>query len=609
MADWDEKNADTSIAFFAKGMRMLWDLVGLGDEKKNLAYVFVLSIILQILGLSFPYLFKIVFDELSTIFAKGEVNSYLIWIVATMSFLRILALGLNRFVKEPILVKSLIRLENFWPVAAQEKLLSLSLGYHEKENTGKKIAKIEKGCNRLLQVLMDLFWQFIPQVLYMAINIIVIIVMDWKLGVIFLIPFIPAILINLKCYKLFAHKWDKWDSYKEKSLGLLIPSVINISTVQGFVQEEREKNNFSVIREKMEKLDVEVSMQVQKYFFAVGLILNLFFIITIVAGIYFVYSGISTVGTVVYIFATGSVTIECVQQLTHVYTQIMKNIVSAIRMKELFDEKPDIINSKNVIVPEKYNGKFVFDNIRFSYGGKDRIVLRDFSLNIEPKQMIALVSRTGEGKTTIIKLLCRMHDISKGKVLLDGTNIKDIDLFWYRRLFAIVQQDVDIFDASILDNVRYPYPDTSEKQVIESINAAHLKVVIKDGGRFPDGINTQVGERGVRLSGGERQRIGIARAYLALLNGAKVLVLDEATSSLDSEAEKAIQEMIDKLRKRMSISIIAIAHRLSTIRKSDMIYVIGDGNIVEEGNHDRLMSKNGLYAKLVELQKFGALRR
>jgi len=208
----------------------------------------------------------------------------------------------------------------------------------------------------------------------------------------------------------------------------------------------------------------------------------------------------------------------------------------------------------------------------------------------------------------MIRLISRMYDIDEGSIKLDGRDIRDLDLEYLRKIFAIVQQDVDIFDTTLLENIRYPDAEASEEQVIEALKASHLYEALQNLDRFPDGIKTQVGERGIRLSGGERQRVGIARAYIALLNGARVLILDEATSNLDSEAEKAIQKMIGKVREKLNISIIAIAHRLSTIQKADMIYVINNGNVAESGDHSRLVQENGLYAHLVELQKLGDLR-
>ena len=205
-------------------------------------------------------------------------------------------------------------------------------------------------------------------------------------------------------------------------------------------------------------------------------------------------------------------------------------------------------------------------------------------------------------------MLARGYDIGSGRLTLDGNEINQLDRNWFRSRFAVVQQDVDIFDATLQENIRYSFPDATAEEVSQALKAAHLDIILANKERFPDGLETQVGERGVRLSGGEKQRVGIARAYVSLLKGANVLILDEATSSLDSEAERAIQNMINKLRAETQITIVAIAHRLSTIQRADEIFVINGGVITESGDHQKLMAQNGLYSRLVELQKLGELR-
>lgn len=600
MADWDEINREEwSLAFFLNGLKTLWEL--LGDERKNICRVIGWLIFISVLDLLLPYFLKLIFDEIPVVLIQKQISRYLIWLVVSVFLLRIFTLYLRHFSKEIRFLKSLIRLENFWPIMAQEKLLALSIRYHERENTGEKIAKINKGCEKLVEIVANLFWDFLPSFLYLAINIVFILVIDWKLGVLFAIPFIPAAIINLKIHRRFAHDWEKWEEKKEISTGLFCQSLINIKTVQSFVQEEKEKINLSFVRKQMESLDTDVFSRLQKYFFAMNLILQASFILIIFAGIYFVYKGQSTVGTVVYILITGNVTIQNLWGLLNVYMRIMRNLVAVIRMKELIDQEIDIKNSPNAIVPREFKGNFEFRDVTFNYSDKSP-VLKNLDFEIKPNQMTALVGKSGEGKTTIIRLICRMYDVSSGGIFLDGRDIRDLDLFWYRRLFAIVQQGVDIFDSTIFENIKYSCPNASLGRVEEAIRAAHLENILNDKERFPDGLATQVGERGVRLSGGEQQRVGIARAYLALLNGAKMLILDEATSDLDSEAERAIQAMIGRLRNEMEISIIAIAHRLSTIKKSDAILVIGEGGIIEKGAHDELLSKKGLYSELVELQ-------
>lgn len=608
MSDWDEqfKYKDHGLSFFVQGMKNFWEL--LGKEQGAMKQVIFWMIVTQGFAIAFPYLLKLVFDELPTIIESGSVSSYLIFVILAMFLVKTLGIFLTLFVKETIFLKSVIRLENAWPVMAQKKLLSLSFGYHERENTGKKVAKIDKGIEKMVDMCVDLSWSLLPQIAYLLINIIFMIVIDWRLGLLFFLPFIPAVWLNKRFYVRFSEDWERWEAKREESSGHFVQSLLNVKTVQDYVQERREQSRLQEIRTDMEVLDIDIHMMERYYFLGIRLILNLFFLATIVLGIYFVLQGTSTVGTIVFIIATGNVTIQSISEMFHTYTRMLRKLVSVNRMKEIMDAEMDITSSGQEPALDKVTGDIKFKSVKFAYPGKEAPVLQDFNLELEPRKMIALVGRSGEGKTTVAKLLCRVYDTTEGAITIDGMDIKDLDLAWYRRLFAIVQQDVDIFDTTLEANIAYPYPNATPEQIEEAVRASYIYSMIEKKDRFPDGLKTQVGERGIRLSGGERQRVGIARAYIALLSGAKVLVLDEATSSLDSETEVAIQSMLNTIRSKMDISIVAIAHRLSTIRKADMIYVINDGRVAEAGDHDRLLSKNGLYSRLVELQKLGELR-
>ncbi|MBT5337779.1 ABC transporter ATP-binding protein [Candidatus Falkowbacteria bacterium] len=608
MSDWEMKleKKDRNIQFLLRSLRTLWEL--LGDQKKAIGKAVFVLFFIEILSVSFPFLLKLIFDQLPEIIIQKQVSTYLVVLIGCLLVVKVVALVLKHFVAEISFLRGLIKLENGWPVVVQEKLLSLSIGFHETENTGKKISKIEKGCDKLVQIVIDMYWGILPQVFFLLINVTVAIIIDWKLGLLFMLPFIPAMYIHYRMFNRFEDDWEAWEKKKEESGGLLCQSIINVSTVQNFGQEKRELQQNLKIREFMQDLDINICEKMQLYFFGSGLILHLFYFITIALGFTFVFMGISSIGTIVYLIATGNITIFCIGDIMHTYTRVMRKSISVSRMKELMDTEIDIETCPEAIVPNSYAGEFEFDEVSFTYSGKDRPVLKDFSMMIHPHQMVALVGKSGEGKTTMIRLISRMYDIDEGSIKLDGRDIRDLDLEYLRKIFAIVQQDVDIFDTTLLENIRYPDAEASEEQVIEALKASHLYEALQNLDRFPDGIKTQVGERGIRLSGGERQRVGIARAYIALLNGARVLILDEATSNLDSEAEKAIQKMIGKVREKLNISIIAIAHRLSTIQKADMIYVINNGNVAESGDHSRLVQENGLYAHLVELQKLGDLR-
>lgn len=609
MSSWEEdfRYKDSGFGFFLQSLKNFWSL--LGKEQRTMLFVMVWLIVTQLLGISFPFILKLIFDDLPSILQTRQISTKLIWLIVLMFGLRIGGIFLHQFVKETLFVKSLIRLENSWPVQAQSKLLSLAFAYHERENTGKKIAKIEKGVDRLVEISMNLSWGILPQLFYLLTNIILMLVMDWRLGLVFLLPVGPVLWINKLFYERFSEGWELWEKKKEESSGYFTQSLLNIKTVQNYVQEDREKERLGRVRGDMAELDTDINMKERYYFLAIRGTLNFFFLLTIVLGLYLVLRDETKVGTLVFIITTGNMTIESISELFNNYARMLRHMVSVNRMKEIMDAQQTVGSPTNAMRPAKTSGVLAFKDVRFAYPGKAQAVLQNFDLEIQPRQMVAFVGRSGEGKTTVAKLLCRVYDVDSGQITFGGMNIKDLDRSWYRRLFAIVQQDVDIFDTTLLENITYAYPESTPEQVDEAIRAAHIQPMLVKQERFPEGLQTKVGERGIRLSGGERQRVGIARAFIALLNGAKFLVLDEATSSLDSETEVAIQSMLNTVRKRMDVAIVAIAHRLSTIRKADMIYVINDGRVAEFGSHERLLAQNGLYSRLVELQKLGDLRR
>jgi ATP-binding cassette subfamily B protein len=257
-------------------------------------------------------------------------------------------------------------------------------------------------------------------------------------------------------------------------------------------------------------------------------------------------------------------------------------------------EIEDIKNAKQLKVTE---GVVAFEDVSFYYH-ETRKIFENLNFNIERNQKIALVGPSGSGKSTIIKLLLRMHDISAGKISVDGQNISKVtqDSLW--KNISLVPQDPILFHRSLLENIRYGKPEATEEEVRQAARLAHCDEFIS---AFPEKYETHVGERGVKLSGGERQRVAIARA---ILRNAPILVLDEATSSLDSESESLIQDALNNLMKNKTV--IVIAHRLSTIMKMDRIIVLESGKIVEEGTHEELVKKpKGLYKKLWKFQAGG----
>jgi ABC-type multidrug transport system fused ATPase/permease subunit len=283
--------------------------------------------------------------------------------------------------------------------------------------------------------------------------------------------------------------------------------------------------------------------------------------------------------------------------IAELYAQIQKAIGATERVFELLDETPEKINSvQNAVETQKIKGNVTFKNVAFSYHSRKEIkVLTDVSFTANFGQKIAIVGPSGTGKSTIASLLLRFYNIDEGEILVDGKNIYDFDLENLRGNMSIVPQDVILFGGTIRENIAYGKPNATEEEIVTASKQANAYNFIES---FPEKFETIVGERGIKLSGGQRQRIAIARA---LLKNPSILILDEATSSLDSESEKLVQEALEILMEGRT-SII-IAHRLSTIRSADQILVLDKGKITEQGTHQELIAlENGIYKNLSNLQ-------
>ncbi len=304
-------------------------------------------------------------------------------------------------------------------------------------------------------------------------------------------------------------------------------------------------------------------------------------------------SNLDASGFITYIIVFSQV-LTPAKSISKAIANIQRGIVSGERLFKIIDIEPDIKNNPNAITKDQFEEKIEFRNVYFSYG--ENPVLKNINLAIPKGETIALVGPSGGGKSSLVDLIPRFYDIQSGKLMMDNTEIKDIDLISLRNLMGIVTQESILFNDTIFNNIAFGLNNVSEEDVEKAARVANAHEFII---QTKDGYQTNIGERGSKLSGGQRQRISIARA---VLNDPAILILDEATSALDSESEKLVQDALDNLmRGRTSI---VIAHRLSTIQKADHIIVLKDGEIVEEGNHDKLIKMNGLYKKLSEMQSF-----
>jgi ATP-binding cassette subfamily B protein len=283
-----------------------------------------------------------------------------------------------------------------------------------------------------------------------------------------------------------------------------------------------------------------------------------------------------------------------IMELANSNRMVTRAATSAQRIFEVLDTPPEIYSRQGALTKDRIEGSVEFRNVSFSYEGAQP-ALREISLKVEQGQMIGLCGPSGAGKSTFVNLICRFYDVTDGQILIDGVDIRDYDVKWLRRQIGMVLQEPYLFHGTIADNIRYGKPDASEAEIIRAAKAANAHDFVVG---FPDGYDTMVGERGQSLSGGERQRISIARA---ILHNPRLLILDEATSSVDTETEKQIQQALDRLVEGRTT--FAIAHRLSTLQAADRLIVLEKGRIVEQGLHGELVDKpDGVFAKLHRTQ-------
>lgn len=600
--DWDDKASSRDLGFgmFLRGLKTIWKLSQ--TQRRKLIAGFIGLVLTVGLDTAFAYVIKLTVDVLPEAARLGNKRTVLGCLIGLL-LVKASSIACHQLLCMRPWLRAIIRLENDWPHQSHVKLLDLPAGFHEGQSMGKNVAKITKGCDRTVDALVGLFFSLLPGILFWSMNLLLLGLIDWRLSLVLLIPMPIALAIHGWMFSMALPLWEEWEGKKEQATSHLIQTVLHAPTVQSFVQEERETKAQLATRDSMNDLDLVIVTRERPYFIAMGIVLQLGYIGAIGAAAWFMWQGTGTAGTLTYVVATGLVTMQNFWDLINVYRRMLRNMVSIQRLETLMqhpNELPDNPEAPRLI---HVAGHLAVKDMGYLYPGKERPLFSGLSLDIPLGSMVAFVGKSGSGKSTLVKLLLRAYDVTHGAITLDGKDIRKLRRGWYRRLFAAVRQDVEIFDGSVRDNIAYGHPKATEGEVEQAARAAHLGAILDEAERFPQGLETVVGERGVRLSGGERQRVGIARAYLHLLKGARFLVLDEATSSLDSQAEQAIQHMVEVLRRERHITVIAIAHRLATVKNADKIFVLQDGRIHEQGTHQELLRREGVYADLVRLQE------
>jgi len=585
-------------------LRVIWRLTAyLHPYRRRLGLGMLAAALLTLVGLAPPYLTGRLLDGIIRPYEAGLLSS-----AAAREAAWVLVAGVAAVyvVREFFVWVRLRTLAVLGELVARdirtqlyEHLQTLSLSYFSSKRTGSLISRVTSDTDRL--------WEFLAfgvvEVVLSALLLLglgaVLIVLDWRLGLLLAVP-VPLLFGAIfwhgeQMQGIFLRAWRKWSRVTD----VLSDTIPGIRVVKAFNQEDQEKARFKTRNDDVTEEFNNVHASWTLFWPLLMLGIHLLLIGVWVFGIPRVLGAESieplTAGTFVSFVLYSTMFMAPIEVIGQTARMLNRATSSAQRIFEVLDTRPEIKEAAEGIKLDPLRGQVAFEGVMFSYDGV-RPVLKGVSFEARPGEMIGLVGPSGAGKTTITNLIARFYEPTAGRVLVDGVELKRLDTGHFRRQVGMVLQDPYLFHGTILENIRYGQPQADLKDVVAAARAANAHDFIC---KLPHGYDTVVGERGHTLSGGERQRVSIARA---VLTNPRILILDEATSSVDTETERKIQEALDRLV--AGRTVFAIAHRLSTLKRANRLLVIEDGRIAEQGTHAELLAKpEGIYRKLHGMQQ------
>ncbi len=574
-----------------------WTLLRLWRFAKPYQGQLLLGFVLMLLGTAAsqvpPYLTIPLVDEVLIPFQNGKhiEPSTIAWYLSGLLGAGILAWGLS-WGKTYVLALVSERIAADLRTTTYEHLMRLSLEYFGGKRTGDLLSRVGSESDRIAVYLSLHLTDFASDVVMIAMTAAVLFSMDPYLALITLVP-LPFIgwMIHFVRYRLRTG-FEKIDRVWGEVTNVLSDTIPGIRVVKAFAQEKREAERFRVANQHNLQVNDRINKIWSLFSPSVSLLTEIGLLVVWGFGIYQVSKGEITVGMLLAAIAYISRFYGRLDSMSRIVSVTQKSASAAKRIFDILDHVSSVPEPKNPVHVDKVQGRIEVRSVGFRYGNRE--VNKGINLSIAPGEMIGLVGHSGSGKSTLVNLICRFYDVSEGAILVDGVDIRSYAIADYRKNIGLVLQEPFLFFGTIAENLAYGKPDATRDEIIAAARAAHAHEFIL---RLPQGYDSMVGERGQGLSGGERQRISIARA---LLIDPRILILDEATSSVDSETEKEIQKALENLVKGRTT--IAIAHRLSTLHRADRLVVLDRGRVVEEGTHDVLMASEGAYFNLYQAQ-------